>query len=107
MNIKNILNSISVGIGQLARSLWGKIREYLVEILLLIVGLMLLLFAFPSLAELKTMLIVLLAELFCLWLIYRSASLLKALLPDLHFGQMALGVHLSVGMIILGVYFVQ
>lgn len=107
MNLKNILNRIKSGIGHLARSLWTIATEYKGEFAMLIVGILVLLFAFPGMAELKTMLIVLLVEVFCLWLIYRSASLLKSLLPDMNMGQMALGVHMSVGMVILGVYFVQ
>lgn len=107
MNLKNILNRIKSGIGHFARSLWTIATEYKGEFAMLIVGILVLLFVFPGMAELKTMLIVLLVEVFCLWLIYRSASLLKSLLPDMNMGQMALGVHMSVGMVILGVYFVQ
>ncbi len=107
MILKNISNKISSGIGLLARSLWINLKEYASEIILLSIAAIILLLIFPNLAELKTMLIVLLVEAFCLWLIYRSASILLKILPDINLGQMALGVHLSVGMVILGVYFVQ
>ncbi len=107
MNLRNILNRLSDEIGQIARSLWSYAEEYAWEVIPMIVGILLLLFAFPGFAELKTMLIVLLAETFCLWLIYRSATLLQSHLPDLNYGQLALGVHLSVGMVILGVYMGQ
>ncbi len=107
MNLNNIWNRLSDEIGQIARSLRSYAEEYAWEVTLMTVGLLLLLFAFPGFAELRTMLIVLLAETFCLWLIYRSYTILKSHLPDLNYGQLALGVHVSVGMVILGVYMGQ
>ncbi len=107
MSLKNILNNLSHEIGQIARSLLKIINEYKSELFLLSIGILVLIFAFPSLAELKTMLIVILIEAFCLWLIYRSAIILQSIIPNMNNGNMALGVHLSVGMIVLGVYFMQ